>query len=578
MGFTIPVKKVYTILIIVVAIITGVYVAIRYGFLRTTDYKPDNSKAKSALDLRPAIIAKMQQLVKDGSSGLYRLSVKQVEPHLLSSTLQIINASIGPDTTAIKQLDRLQQLPDDIFKISFATLQLEGINIDDFLSTDKLSLSKISISKPVIEVYHQKRNYNKAGDSLTLYQKLFGSFKTIAVSTIEVTDGTFISHNISKGKHNRVDHVALTMNDVLIDSTTQYDKTRKLFAKKLQLTVNNYTARSPDSLYSIKFGSINISGVEDKLTALNVEIHPTLSKQQFQKQFTTRKEIFNISMPSISLTGIDWWLLFNEGALTANEALMENSRCSVYLNRSLPFRKVKQNNFPHQVLMEIPVPISILKLKMLNAQLNYTEFNPGMERTGNIIIDKLSGEMTNITNMPDRIRQNKIMTIHSQGLFMKKIPLTVGFQFNLAKYKTGDFSMNLEVRNIDSSILNPMTVPLAEFMIKKGNIQKGIAHVTGNNLKTHGKGELLYTDLYLVAIKKDENKPGNVGKKSVLSFLANTVLIKNNNPSKDEAPRRVDFDFTREPKLSFFTLVWKTIFIGILKTIGLPESFADKSY
>ncbi|MEO6542030.1 MAG: hypothetical protein ABIN74_13590 [Ferruginibacter sp.] len=571
-------KKIYTILIIVVAIITGLYVAIRYGFLRTRDYNPDNSKARSALDLRPAIIAKMQQLVKDGSSGLYRLSVEQVEPHLGSSSLQIIHASLVPDSPAIKRLDDLQQLPNDIFRISFAALQVEGINIDDLLSTDKISLSKISISKPVIEVYHQKRNYNKAGDSLTLYQKLLKSFKTIAVSTIEIKDGTFISHNITKGKRNQVDHVSLTMNDVLIDSSTQYDKKRKLFAKKLELTVNNYTARSPDSLYSIKFGSINISGVEDKLTALNIEIHPILSKQQFQKQFTTRKEIFNISMPRISLTGIDWWLLFNEGALTANEALMENSRCSVYLDRSLPFRKVKQNNFPHQMLMEIPVPIAISKLRMVNAQLTYTEYNPAMGKAGTIIVNSMNGQLTNVTNMPDRIRQNSTMTISSSGLFMKKIPLTLGFQFNLAKYKTGDFSMNLQIKNIYSSILNPITVPLAEFMIKKGTIQKGTAHVTGNNFKTHGKGELLYSDLYLVAVKKDEDKPGKVDKKNTLSFLANKVLIKNANPSKDEAPRRVDFDFTREPKLTFFSLVWKTIFIGILKTIGLPESFSDKSY
>ncbi|MEO6251683.1 MAG: hypothetical protein ABIO79_00130 [Ferruginibacter sp.] len=572
-------KKIYTILIIVVAIIAALYVTIRYGFLRTEDYKPDNSKARSALDLRSSIIAKMQQLVKDGSSGLYRLSVEQVEPHLASSSLEVINASIIPDSAIIKKLDGLQQLPDDIFKVSFSELQVEGINIDDLLSTDKLSLSKVRINKPVIEVYHQKRKYNQAArDSLTLYQKLLNSFKKIAVSTIEIEDGTFISHNINKGKHNQVDHVAIIMNDVLIDSSTQHDKTRKLFAKKLDLTVNNYTANSPDNLYSIKFGSINISGVEDKLTALRVEIHPILSKQQFQQQFTTRKEIFNISIPGISLTGIDWWLLFNEGALSANEALVENGRCSVYLNRSLPFRKVKQNDFPHQMLMEIPVPIAISKLIMRNAQLTYTEFNPAMGKTGNIIVDKMNGQLTNITNMPARISKNKTMTINSSGLFMRRIPLTMGFQFNLAKYKTGDFSMNLQIKNIDSSILNPITAPMAEFILKKGNIQKGTAYVTGNNFKTHGQGELLYTDLYLVAVKKDEDKPGNIDKKSTLSFLANNVLIKNNNPSKDEVPRRVDFDFTREPKLTFFSLVWKTIFIGILKTIGLPESFADKSY
>jgi len=573
------VKKVYEILIIVAVIITGAYLVLRYGILRTKDHKPDNSKAKSALDLRPAIIAKMQQLVKDGSSGLYHLSVEQVEPDLLSSTVHMTNATLVPDSAAIKKLDQLQQLPDDIFKISFASLKVEGININDLVSTDKLSLSKVKINKPTIEVYHQKRMYNQIkNDSSTLYQKIFRSFKSIAVDKVEIAGATFISHNLTKGKVNKVNDVSVVLQDVLIDSISQYDKKRKLFAKKMELGINNYAAKSPDSLYSIKFGAIKISGVEDKLTALNVEIRPRLSKQQFQKQFTTRKEIFNISLSRVSLSGIDWWLLFNEGALSAHDAVIENGRCSVYLDRSLPFRKVKQNNFPHQILMNIPVPISISKLYMRNAQLIYTEFNPAMAKAGTIVVDKMNGQLVNVTNMPDRIGKQTFMTINSSGMFMKKIPLTMGFKFNLARYKTGDFSMNLEIKNIDSSILNRITIPMAEFMLKKGTIQKGTAFVSGNNFKTHGKGELLYTDLYLVAVEKENGKPGNVDKRGVLSFIANAALIKNNNPSKNEEPRRVDFDFTREAKLTFFSLVWKTIFIGILKTIGLPDSFANKSY
>lgn len=572
-------KKVYVILIIVAVIITGAYLVLRYGILQTKDHKPDNSKAKSALDLRPAIIAKMQQLVKDGSSGLYNLSVEQVEPDLLASTLHMINATLVPDSGVIKKLDQLQELPDDIFKISFASLKVEGININDLVSTDELSLSKVSISKPIIEVYHQKRIYNQPkNDSLTLYQKIFRSFKSIAVDKVEIAGATFISHDLTKGNLNKVNDVSVILENVLIDSITQFDKKRKLFAKKIELTVNNYAAKSPDSLYSVKFGSVKISGVEDKLTALNVEIHPRLSKQQFQKQFTTRKEMFNISLPRVSLTGIDWWLLFNEGALSAHDAVIENGRCSVYLDRSLPFRKVKQNNFPHQMLMNIPVPISISKLYMRNAQLIYREFNPAMGKGGTIVVDKMNGQMANVTNMPDRISKQTFMTINSSGLFMNKIPLTVGFKFNLAKYKTGDFSMNLQVKNIDSSTLNRITIPLAEFMLKKGTIQKGTAYVSGNNFKTHGKGELLYTDLYLVAVKKETGKPGNVDKKGILSLIANAALIKNNNPSNNEQPRRVDFEFIREAKLTFFSLVWKTIFIGILKTIGLPDSFADKSY
>ncbi len=123
-----------------------------------------------------------------------------------------------------------------------------------------------------------------------------------------------------------------------------------------------------------------------------------------------------------------------------------------------------------------------------------------------------------------------------------------------------------------------LTGLLDEFELKRGSIQKGIAHVIGDNFKGAGYGELLYKNLYLIGLKKDADKPGGIKKKSVISFIGNALLIKNNNPSKGESARTVPFNFTRKPKTTFFSLVWGTIFLGILKTIGLPPSFADKSY
>ena len=73
--------------------------------MKTNDVKLDNSKALSVLDLRPAIIAKLQQLVKDGSNGLYTLSIQKIDPDLLSSKLDVVDGVIAIDTAAMQRLD-----------------------------------------------------------------------------------------------------------------------------------------------------------------------------------------------------------------------------------------------------------------------------------------------------------------------------------------------------------------------------------------------------------------------------------------------------------------------------------------
>ena len=64
---------------------------IRFSVLQSRDFKPDTTKSKSILDLRPQLIAKLQQLVKDGSNGLYNLSIGKIEPHISSGGVDMNN-------------------------------------------------------------------------------------------------------------------------------------------------------------------------------------------------------------------------------------------------------------------------------------------------------------------------------------------------------------------------------------------------------------------------------------------------------------------------------------------------------
>src|SRR5258705_7734059 len=305
-------KKIYFILATVIVIIIGVYLYVRFSVLKSKDFRPDSSKAKSVLDLRPSIIAKLQQLVKDGSDGLYYLSIEKIEPHILKSTLDITNATLSPDSAELNNLLNTKKLPDDVFKISLSALHIEGIDIDDLLSKDHLSLKDISITDPVIEVYHKKRWYNKEerikNDSITLYQKLMSKMKKISIKNIEVLQGTFINHNLSKKTQtNKLNDISINMSDLLIDSSTQFDKSRFLFAKQAHLSIKNFSGRTPDSLYFFKCGSIDISTAENDLKASNIELHPRGNKQQFESKLSERKEIYNMIIPKITLSDINWW-------------------------------------------------------------------------------------------------------------------------------------------------------------------------------------------------------------------------------------------------------------------------------
>lgn len=573
-------KKILIVILILIVLITSAYLYFRFSVLRSKDFKPDTTKSKSILDLRPQLIAKLQQLVKDGSGGLYNLSIGEIEPHISSGGVDMISVKIVPDSLALLKLKTSGSAPGEVLKISIDSFHIDGLGIEDLLHKNEVDLKTISFTGPVIEMYQLKQiPVKRKNDTVTLYQKLMKQMKRISINEILVQHGTVINHNFGqKNQTIKLDDVEIKMDSMLIDSSTQLDKKRFLFAEEVQISARNLKTRTEDNLYFLKCGSMTISTRNNNITAVDVSVEPRYTRKDFESKFSTRKYMFTLDIPKLTLSGIDWWEIVNGRSIIAKEAMMENGKCEVYLDRSLPFRKIKRNNFPHQILMRTPMPFSIAKMRMHHTKLLYTEYNPGMAQTGNVIVSDVNGTVFNITNIAQEIRKNRFMTSTSTGSFMNRVPLDVGFHFDLSKYKTGNFTMDLKVGEMDSSILNPITGPLAEFIFKRGSIQEGTVHVEGNNFKASGKGMLLYKDLYLESLKKNDDEPGKVKKRKLLSFIGNVLLIKNSNPSKGKAPRKETFDSERNDHQPFFSLVWKTIYIGVLKSIGLPKSFGNKSY
>ena len=157
---------------------------------------------------------------------------------------------------------------------------------------------------------------------------------------------------------------------------------------------------------------------------------------------------------------------------------------------------------------------------------------------------------------------------------MNLAPVSLNLSFDLANYKTGDFSRNSKLKKVlmgDS--VNSVAQPLGLFMVKRGQLQELNSQISGNNHRASGKVLMLYNNLHITPMKPDPQNEGELKKKSVTSLIANKFVLKDENPSKDGQTRTVDASFIRRQG-TFFNLIWKTTFVGILKTIGAPEKMA----
>jgi hypothetical protein len=526
-------------------------------------------KKVSALDLRPLFIQKLQSLVNKTTNGLYQLAVGDMDVDVLASEVSLRNVTLKPDAGVLQQLRSAGELPPNVFTISFAALGIEGINLDDAVTSKTMDYKIIKLLNPVIRIDRYTANKQKDGNAFS--QQFLKEMEKLAIGRIVVENGQVVVHDKKKGSTKSFKNVGVEMKNILLNSSTRADKDRFLFAKEATMEFHNFSTTLNKGLYrfSIKDALINATGKQVVLK--NLRLGSPLSKQAFMKKQSHATELYNLTIPTATISGVDWWTMLNGDAIEASTVQTKGGRFSVYFDRSLPLKN-KMGNFPNQLLAKLQVALNVTKVQMRDLDIAYEEFNPISGQSGMVSLSNTNLTVSNLHNNP---KQGQPVVVSGTSSLMGSIPLKASFRFPLQQAKKGMFSATLHTGAFEGKVLNPITRPLGMLNIDEGSVKKLEVTMQGHEWGARGTVALQYIDLKLSMLEKNKEGKG-MNDKNLLSFLANALVIRNSNPAKEgEAVQKKEASFDRDPNSGFMNLVWKTAFTGILRTIGAPEKMAN---
>ena len=523
---------------------------------------------KDPVGIKGLIIQKLQRMVQEGSKGLYHLSVGDIAISVLPSKIVFKSITLTPDTGVSKN-----NLPPRLFKISLPSLTIEGIGVDDLLHRKDIDLKALHIIHPTIEVMETGSEGAKTQmDSATLYQQLQQDITRLMIKHITLQHATLINHSHPNKKVSRLKDVTIVLNDLQMDSTTQYDRHRFLFAKEASITIQNLETSTEDNLYHFKIGTIHIDAVQRHMHASHLALQPRYNKAEFQKHTPGMQERYELTVADVRLKEIDWWGLLNRQRLTAGEAIWQGGKVRIYLDRSRPPGKPDLKNFPHQLLMRLPVWVHIPTLRVNDFDLVYEEYNPQSRKTGQLHFAHLKGTLTHIANRPEELKKHRWIVADLSASFLGT-PVLATLRFDMAHYKRGAFTASVRMDSVQLQKTNTITTAFSLMKARSGVMHQLKATLTGDNDSASGNVVVLYDDLKIMLLKRD-NGDGPFKKRNIKGFLANVLVIKNANPSKGEPPREPYCHYDRDPDGSFFNLIWKTLLVGLLKTIGANPKLA----
>lgn len=524
-------------------------------------------KTRKSKDFEPLIKAKLEQLVLEGSDSLYRLQLDSIEIDVINSTVTVMNARLIPDSSLLQKLDTLQKAPDDVYNISLQSLEIRGITPLDLLDKKHISLQAVYITQPVIIINHRKRAYNRAKDTTTLYQRVSKQLESFQL------DRTIVQHvavdyydRDSKNKEVHLKDLTFRFKDILFNDTTQNDRNRFLYASEAEISLKDYHLKTADNLYRFNIDSLNINTIEKNVKLWGISLKPIGDKATFSKKLPFRKDRYDLQAANATIRNADWWGLLSGQAITASDIDIYKGEVEIYSDKALPpSGQNKTGHYPHQNIGRIPVPVFIPRIALHQFTIQYKEFNPKSGQMGTISFTRVNGTISNVTNRIDKITINPTLLIEAKAKFMEDGEITTTWKFDMARLNEGLFTVEASMGEMNGTSLNKATVPLGLFEVKKANIHQFKAVIKGDNHKANGEISVAYDDLDVSVLKKDDE--GELKSKGLMNFIAKTFIFHKENPKKGENLQPKHAYFERPPDKSFFSLLWKTIMVGVIATV-----------
>jgi hypothetical protein len=517
---------------------------------------------------KPILTDKIKEGVYTASDHLYRVDFKDIHLNLVTGTVLLDSVKLIPDTNVFKLLRAQKKAPSHLFRVKVAYLKLNGIKILTAYFDKKINLNSVVLTKPSIDMiyYRVPRRVDTLKDEQTLYQQLSKSLKSIRVGAIKVVDADFDYYSGLK-KLNSVKHLTVNVKDILIDSLAQFDTTRVLHAKNIGFELNGYRSLTKDKMYTLKIDSVSGSINSRTLKIRGLKLIPMYPDLTFSRKYSAQKDRYDLSFTTLDLTGVDFIKLNTDGTLQAKHLKVGAAKVAVFLNRELPPPNFnKSRNYPHNALKRLPFEAVLDTLSLHRIDIAYTEYSSKTKERGTLKLENLSGSILNLTNDSLRLTKNNHAWADLTTSIFGTGKMNVKINFNLTD-AAASFSYVGHVSPFNMRVLNPLSRSLGEVEIESGHVKNVDFTMNGNESGAKGAVSFQYTDLKVKLLEEGEN--GKKEEKKLLSFLANAILIKNENPSKNEPARSANITWSRAPQASFFNLMWKSVFVGIREIVGI---------
>ena len=186
--------------------------------------------------------------VANGTDSTYYIHYDSSRIDELAGNAVFYNIVLQSDSLQKKlYTDDTSDIAKTILNVHIEKIQIIGANLISFLKKNTIEAKSIEIIHPVVTIINTGKEEQAkftSADTLALYEKITGKFKSIQAGEIKITDGFLAFTRGTKSPHTTLQGIDLNLKNLKIDSTRNYDNIISYFIKDIITTVKNVNVKN----------------------------------------------------------------------------------------------------------------------------------------------------------------------------------------------------------------------------------------------------------------------------------------------------------------------------------------------
>jgi len=263
----------------------------------------------------------IESAISKGTDSLYFIHYDSSYIDEVNGNASFYNVTLQSDSLKRQLLLYDTASAPTIYNVQIQEVSIRGANIPGLLSNTSIEANSILIKRPVIYVINsgkkEKKGFNSK-DSLAIYEKLLGKFKSINANEITIENGILNFADKTGSPTTALQDINIQIKKFRIDSTRDYQNIVSYFVKDVVARVKQ----------------VSIQGDKNRATFYDVEYNAPgkfISLKKFQQRNSEDKVIFDINNTSIKNISTDAFVINHQ--VRAEELASEGGMLTFFIKQ-----------------------------------------------------------------------------------------------------------------------------------------------------------------------------------------------------------------------------------------------------